>query len=678
MLKNLVIVVLSIYLGCSYGFSQNSPDEIKSKIQEYRDTGNFTEHNKEYIDLLVELGNALKYSKTDTVKSLAVESLELSRHINYVKGEFESLLNFGYFELYTGNPDKATFYYTQTLEGALLNQFKNLAIKSYNGIAQAHFIRAEYADAFTNFQNALELAEEINDSEMIIKMGANLGTLFSILEDYDEALKYYKIAQSEFNENTTVITKVSVLVNLGYLNNRIKQPKKAMDYLDESIDLLQHVDAAKILAFAYLTKGDVLNQTEQYYKALSFFNKAFKIYAKVNDKKGEADLYLYSGNSHTKLNNFESAEKSFLKSLALYKSFNLKSGLEKSYRALYELNKKKAFTSKALAYLELAQAYSDSVSKEKQRSTISMMNAKLAYEKNKELLKTQNEKELNDRRKHIIWISTGLIASILISLVVFRATTTKKRLNKELTVRTTILSKKQDELNKLNANQDKLFSIVGHDLRDPILSLKKLLGESLEKNKEIKNFYAFGPKLKKDVDHIHFTLDNLLNWGLTQMKGNATKQENLIIKQRLQEIVDFFTEDLDKKNISLELLTPDHLELMVDPDHFTIIFRNLISNAIKFTPINGTICIETSYKDDYVTIAVKDSGVGISTDAITKIFDNKEHFTTIGTNNERGTGLGLILCAELIEKNKGFIVVESELTKGSVFSVHFGTNTNTS
>lgn len=671
MLKKIVVIVILLLCGSNQAYAKEHPDDIKAKLKNLRNSENFTKESISHINLLVDLGNALKYSKTDTVKFLAVESLELSRLINYKKGEFESLLNFGYYELFNGNLDKASYYYNQSLDGALANGLYNLAVKSYNGIAASHFTKAEYPDAFTNFQNALELAEQIDDSEMAIKMSSNLGTLFSILEDYDEALKFYTLAQSKFTEDTTIITRLSVLVNLGYLYNKINEPVRAISYLDESIDLLQEVQADKILAFAYLTKGEVYNQIGSYKEALSIFNKANTIYKKVNDKKGEADLYYYSGISHTKLNNDINAEEAFLKSLALYQSFNLKSGLERSYRALYSINKDKGITPKALSYLELAQKYSDSVSKEKQLSTISMMNAKLSYEKNKARLTEQNEIELNDRKKYIAWIIIGIISSVLISILLFRAATTKKRLNQELATQTTILAKKQEELNMINANQDKLFSIVGHDLRGPIVSLKNLLGSSLEKNNEIKHFYTFGPKLKKDVDHIHFTLDNLLNWGLTQMKGNITKKEGIFVKEQLLEVIQFFSEDLDKKRLTLKLVVPETLKLNVDANHFSVIFRNLISNAIKFTPENESIFIDTNTEGNNITINVKDTGTGIPIEILTKIFDNMEHVTTMGTNNERGSGLGLSLCKELVEKNNGFISVESELGKGSIFTVHF-------
>ncbi len=671
MSKSIVTIIIVILCGSLQGFSQKNPDEIKEKITELSSAKNFTKKSIQYIDLLIDLGNALKFSKTDTVKSLAAETLDLSRLIHYQKGESESLLNFGYFELFTGNADKAIFYYKQTLREALSNEFKYIAVESYNGIAQAHFIKAEYPDAFENFLNGLELAEKIGNSELTIKMSTNLGTLFSLLTDYDEALKYYKLAQSKFNKSTTNINKAAVLVNLGYLNNKTNNPNQALRYLNESIAMLQEIQAIKILAFAYITKGDVYNRTERYNEALSFFNKANEIYDEVNDKKGEADLNYYTGISHNNLNNVKKAEASFLKSLNLYKSFNLKSGLEKSYRALYAINRDKESTSKALYFLELAQKYSDSLSKEQQRSNISMMNAKLSYAKDKMVLAELNKKEKRDINQYITWIIMSLISLILISILVIRATANKKRLNEELAIQTTVLSKKQEELNLINANQDKLFSIVGTNLKEPIISLKNLLETVLEKNKEIKQFYTLGPKLKKDVDDLHFTLDNILNWGLTQMKGSASKQETIFVKAHLLEIIDFFTEPLDKKHIAIKIAISDTLELNMDPNHFTLIFRNIISNAIKFSPENGSILIDTISNENYVTIKVSDNGTGIPIDIKTKIFDKKVHFTTTGTNNELGSGLGLSLCKELIEKNNGFITVESELGKGSIFSVNF-------
>lgn len=672
MIKNIVTVALCFLFGCFYAFSQEeNPGNLKSKIKKLRDAKNFTQENIEYIDLLIDLGNALKYSTTDTVKLIAVETLELSTAIHYEKGRLESLLNYGYYELFTGNPDKAIYYYEQSLQGALTHKFQDLSIKAYNGIAQAHFIKAEYPDSYIHFLKSLEIAEEIDDLEMVIKMNANLGTMFSLLQDYEEALKFYEIAQTKFSEQTTTISKVSVLVNLGYLYCKIKEPERALDYLDKSIVLLQNVDASKILAFAYLTTAEVYNQTEHYEKALEILDKARAIYETVNDKKGEADMYYYSGIAHLNLHEIEKAEGEFLESMAMYRSFSLKTGLEKSYRALYKINKEKGLTAEALSHLELAQKYSDSVDKEKKKRNISMLNAKLSFEKSKADLAEHNQTALDRQEKYIQWTTIGLICALIISLLVFRANNTKKRLNQELVSQTAVLSKKQEELNKINTNQDKLFSIVGHDLRGPIVSLKQLLGLALEKDTEIQHFYRFGPKLRKDVDHIYFTLDNLLNWGLSQMQGNLLNPTEINIAEEFLEAESFFRDALDLKGLQIKQMIPQGLSIKVDANHFTLILRNLLSNAIKFTPENGFLYVTAYQNSQTIVISLKDQGVGMTKEVLGKIFKTEEHFTTFGTNNEPGTGLGLILCKEMIEKNKGHIMVTSELGKGSTFTLSF-------
>jgi signal transduction histidine kinase len=648
-----------------------TPSDLLHAIEELKSSNSFDEKSITYIDLLIDLGNSLKYSKTDTVKIIAKQTLELSEKINYEKGRIASLLNFGYYELFTGSPDQAITYYEQALNGALKYKLQSISIKSYNGIAQAHFIKADYPDSYVSFLKALEVAEAINDYEMIIKMNANLGTLFSLLEDYEEALKYYEIAQTKFNKNTSVIGRVTVKVNLGFLYNKTKEPKKALIFLNESIRALKTIEASKILAFAYLTKGEVYCQIQEFDKAIHFFNQAKKIYDEGNDNKGEADFYYYAGLANYELNNLAVAEEFITKSLELYTAFTLKAGKRKCYNALYLINKRKGLTTKALSNLEKSQLFADSTSRKKQTRDISMLKARSAFKKSKLILEENNKLKIAKQKRYVQWATTGLIGLLLISVLIFRSSNTKKHLNKELAIKASILSTKKEELDRINSNQDKLFSIVGHDLRGPIVSLKQLLGLALKNDTDIKHFYKFGPNLKKGVNHIHFTLDNLLNWGLIQMKGNTYDPIQVNINESISEILEFSRESYDIKKLKLTKQIDENLSITVDANHFNIIFRNLISNAIKFTPDNGAISV-TAYSNERVTtISIEDTGIGMTQDIAYKILNNKEHYTTFGTNNEQGTGLGLVLCKELVQRNNGELNVTSELGEGSTFFVNF-------
>lgn len=345
--------------------------------------------------------------------------------------------------------------------------------------------------------------------------------------------------------------------------------------------------------------------------------------------------------------------------------------MEKCYRSLYSIHKETGLTKEALSNLELASLYADSISREDQKRDLSLLKAKLAFEESKNKLKNDANLEIDKQRNYIQWVTAGLVCLLLISLIIFKSSTTKKRLNKELAHKAIILSKKKEELDIINNNQDKLFSIVGHDLRGPILSLKQLLGLALKNDTDIKHFYKFGPNLKKGVNHIHFTLDNLLNWGLLQMQGNIYGPTQININESLEEIIDFLKDTFKVKQIKINKKIDSHLNIQADANHFSIIFRNLISNAIKFTPQHGSINITASSNQKSTTISVEDTGVGMTPNTTNIILNNTEHFTTFGSDNEHGTGLGLILCKELLKKNQAEIHVSSTLGHGSIFLVSF-------
>ena len=213
-----------------------------------------------------------------------------------------------------------------------------------------------------------------------------------------------------------------------------------------------------------------------------------------------------------------------------------------------------------------------------------------------------------------------------------------------------------------------MFSIIGHDLRGPIGGLQSLLGLFETNEIPISEFKKFLPKLKTDVDHILFTLNNLLSWGQTQLKNTTTKPTIINLKSCLKDSIQLHNENASKKRIRLINDISDNSFVWADKNHVDIIFRNLISNAIKFTKETGQILIKAESKEDHWVISVADTGVGMPENIRIQLFKDDEKITTYGTNNEKGTGLGLSLCKEMVEKNKGEIWVDSQLNKGTTFT----------
>jgi signal transduction histidine kinase len=232
-----------------------------------------------------------------------------------------------------------------------------------------------------------------------------------------------------------------------------------------------------------------------------------------------------------------------------------------------------------------------------------------------------------------------------------------------------ILSKNQ-ELNELNRTKDKFFSIIGHDLGNQfniIIGFLEVLVTDFK-------------KLDSDKVEIHLTniynsskqafnlLENLLTWARIQTNRIHYDPEIFAVSKKIDELIEFFSSSLAQKNIKIEVFSEGENNVFADVNLFSTVFRNLVGNAIKFTYENGKISIFIKRKGDFCEICVTDNGVGISEEDLQKIFRIDSKHKTVGTFGEKGTGLGLILCKEFVEKNGGQINVKSSVGKGSEFS----------
>jgi len=232
-----------------------------------------------------------------------------------------------------------------------------------------------------------------------------------------------------------------------------------------------------------------------------------------------------------------------------------------------------------------------------------------------------------------------------------------------------IIKENELKLRELNATKDKLFSIIAHDLRSPftgILGLSGLLIENI-KDLEIEEFEKYLGAINSSAQNTLVLLENLLNWAKPQSGRIAFQPQQLILASIISESIELSQAVAMEKGISLAHKEADDMEAYADKEMLKIVLRNLISNAIKFSKSGGNISILSKKEQNQVEIAVSDNGVGMSEETISKLFSIETNHTTMGTADEKGSGLGLILCKELLEKQGGKIWVESELGKGSIF-----------
>jgi PAS domain S-box-containing protein len=290
-------------------------------------------------------------------------------------------------------------------------------------------------------------------------------------------------------------------------------------------------------------------------------------------------------------------------------------------------------------------------------------------ENSNSIVPTNNENEILTRtgeRRLIEWSNTILhdsfgnnsgIAGIGVDI------TDRKLAEAELKI-------KNEQLIELNATKDKFFSIIAHDLKTPfsgILGFSEILKDEA-RNLDIDSIEDYADILHSTAKQTFKLLENLLDWARIQQGGFHFEPKTISYNYLLKTEIEGLKYNADRKNITLENGTVQEITFTADEKMLSTVLRNLISNAIKFTPKGGKINIEARSKVDHVEVSISDTGVGMEKETLQKLFKIETSFTSRGTENEKGTGLGLLLCKEFVEKHGGTIWVDSEKGKGSTFS----------
>lgn len=230
-----------------------------------------------------------------------------------------------------------------------------------------------------------------------------------------------------------------------------------------------------------------------------------------------------------------------------------------------------------------------------------------------------------------------------------------------------IILHRTSELEGYNKIKDKIFSIISHDLRAPIATLSSVLALAEEADdKTVIELRSYFKGIKRNVDNLNLTIDNMLVWSQGQINGIELKPETISLSEEVDRCISLYSLVALQKEITLMHTITEPYKIRVDPAHLSLILRNTISNSLKFTNLGGSIIISASRPSPgMVKICIKDNGIGIHPDKIDTLFNPHLHYSTYGTQNEKGTGLGLMLCKEYAEQNGGSITIESGEGKGT-------------
>ncbi|MGE5681975.1 MAG: PAS domain S-box protein [Bacillota bacterium] len=232
------------------------------------------------------------------------------------------------------------------------------------------------------------------------------------------------------------------------------------------------------------------------------------------------------------------------------------------------------------------------------------------------------------------------------------------------------LSRSENELKNINASKDKFFSIIAHDLKGPfngLLGFSNFLANDID-TLEKEEIQQFASDINDSAQSIFNLLNNLLEWARVQTESNYCKPEELTLVFEINHIINILRNNIEQKSISLNVDIDANIRVLADKQMLRSVIQNLAANAVKFTNPGGNITITAQNSEDYVQVSVSDTGIGINEQVLAKLFKIGENISTEGTNREKGTGLGLILSKEFVEKNGGKISAKSREGAGSVFS----------
>ena len=330
----------------------------------------------------------------------------------------------------------------------------------------------------------------------------------------------------------------------------------------------------------------------------------------------------------------------------------------------------------ALEYSELFKALDDFLQKEKNDRSILKMQSRYSINQKQSLIdqlelnRIQKEYELEEEKrfKNFLIIMVALIAIIL--LLILTLFILQRKNNSKLKAANLKVKAQNDELEDLNATKDKFFSIISHDLKGPLNSLTSFSGLLMNHTSSLstEEIQMLAKDLDKSLKNLFALLENLLQWSRSQTGNIEFKAEEFDLTEMLNENKKLLEKQAANKNISMEVKNTKPIIAKAHPNSISTVIRNLLSNSIKFTEENGQLKMGIVEESKRYVVKIADNGVGMPKDVANKIFRIDTKHSTQGTAKEKGTGLGLILCKEFVEKNGGEIWVKSEEGKGTIFS----------
>jgi signal transduction histidine kinase len=665
--KKIHIVILTLLgIFCSsISFCQNTDSLEKTLQNRLSDSVRFVTYiklsqQKQYTDFV----NATIYAD----KAFAIAD---KKQWPWAKGMVYGQLSF--LATLSGDYSTAMKYNNLNLQMRLEEQDSSAIATTLNFLGNDYSDLGKYDEAYYYFTQSYRVARAIYDSLKMAIATYNIGLVLNELGQYELALNHFTFSRQLCEKIGDRNTLVYLQDATGELYLKMKEYKKSEEYLMSALKSLRERNLTIIEPRVLKRLARLKFELKDYKESLAYYDSASLINKKAHNEFGVAESQLGISEIYIEQQKFEEAETLIEKSLVTAKKNNAQKMTIDCFQKLSYLAEKKGDFERGLEYHKNYKQLEDSLYSEEMLAKLFQDQLRFQTElKDSEIavlskVKAEQGSTLKKQKliRNILVVAIALTAILLFT--VYRSSKRRIRINKLLIEHQQEIKKRSQELEQLNQVKDKFLSIVSHDLRSPISALSAILNLAEQKNLSPEEFKQLTAELRKQFDNARTFIGNLLDWALLQMDKLKIQPSKIEIATVVEENLKM-VESMQMKKILFTNEVPSGLYGWADPNMLNLILRNLILNAIKFSEIGGKVEVTgKEYDKHFFVIAVKDHGVGISKDVQKLLFDKSSSYSSRGTANEKGTGLGLILCKEFVEKNGGKIWFESEEWKGSTF-----------
>lgn len=591
-------------------------DRLNQKALVLSDKQEFTAAEK-LIDSAMYLSDSLSYKKG------MADGLFGTGKIQYIKGNYETALECALNSLHinTGIADDITISRVRNLLGLI------------------HLAQGETDEAREELNLALNINLRLKDSIKLAANYFNIGLCYSEQTLYSEAEKAYRTGAFIAEKTRQKNIEIMVRNRLGEMYFKMGKTQLAIDYYTSVIkDTTYQNDWEN--SFANTGLAECYERSGHYSIAVDYAEKGWLLAQKTGTKWDANRALTILRKVYAAQNNFE----------------------------------------KAYEYTLLNIQYQDSLFNEKKQSSINALNLKHQRLQNYTLQQKNQISAQENKFQRVVIICFLAITALLIVLItiIYRSSGQKDALNKELVEKSRLLAQRKeeikrqkDQLSELNETKDMILSVISHDLRAPLSSIILTLNVIRNMDVSREDFQSILEKMNHHTLATRNMIDQLLNWANSQSRGLMAYKTEVNAYAVTVEILHVFENEIAEKQLTIVHKPTSSSEIFADIDQFKVIIRNIIDNAIKFTPDKGSISIDYQSDAEYTVMIIKDTGVGMSAEKLSRLFHSSgKQINSFGTKNETGFGIGLTLVKSFVDANGGKIEVTSAPENGTEFRIY--------